>query len=559
MPQPTSNNLSLIIALVIMLFSTALTAQERVMTDEQWRTDLAQMSTAIKDIHFKPFAEVSEADFDTAVVELSDAIPEMSDKAIIASMAKIVASIHDGHTRLHLPRQFPELALEAEIGHSGTAPPYFDELKFQQLPVSFELFEDGLFITGATTAFTHSIGREVVAVGDVSADKAIDLAKTTSFHENDNRANLIAPNRLALPEVLQALGIIKPDEQVSILTRDKNSIEERITLPSMSTGSGPLSSGANQSVLWLKNRDQHEWYEVLPSQDAIYVQVNQFAESPPRPYGSFVAETLAAAREAEVSRFIIDLRHNTGGIGAWTTPFLTGLSRSEFNEYGRLYVLIGKTTFSAAQHFLHEFEEFTYAIFVGEPSGAKPSHFSDPKRVILENSGLTLRVSTLYWHSWLANDFREASNPHIDAPLTSQDFFTGKDPALQAALTYNAPSSLALQMGEQLRKGKIQNGLLLLNRYITDGTIANHQQAVPELLQLGHDLLDDEVTRPGFFVLFLTNNYFPGNADVLTGLGRAHELMDSPEEALEAYNDALEIDPENKEALAGLSRIPVTD
>ena len=69
--------------------------------------------------------------------------------------------------------------------------------------------------------------------------------------------------------------------------------------------------------------------------------------NPVTPYGDFVAETIAAAQEAGVSRFVIDLRHNSGGIGTWVTPFVTGLGKSEFNEYGRLFVLVGRNTFSA--------------------------------------------------------------------------------------------------------------------------------------------------------------------------------------------------------------------
>ena len=114
---------------------------------------------------------------------------------------------------------------------------------------------------------------------------------------------------------------------------------------------------ADPAPLWLSRTDEHEWYQLLPARDAMYVQVNRFAENPARPYADFVAETLARARASGVTRFVIDLRHNSGGIGAWTTPFLTGLSRSEYNAYGRLYLLIGRTTFSAAQHFLHKFEE----------------------------------------------------------------------------------------------------------------------------------------------------------------------------------------------------------
>ena len=63
---------------------------------------------------------------------------------------------------------------------------------------------------------------------------------------------------------------------------------------------------------------------------------------------------------------------------------------------------------------------------------------------------MTLRVSTIYWHSWLANDFRDAINPHIPAPLSSADHFAGVDPALEAALSYTAPPTLGEHTEETL-------------------------------------------------------------------------------------------------------------
>ena len=120
-------------------------------------------------------------------------------------------------------------------------------------------------------------------------------------------------------------------------------------------------------------------------------------------------------------------------------------------------------------------EEYSYAMFVGEPSGAKPSHHGDARRIVLNNSGITLRVSTLYWQSWLANDFRDAIQPHLDAPISSGDFFSGNDPGWQAAVSYTAPESLADQMAEQFRAENNQNALLLYQRYLTDPSL--HQSS----------------------------------------------------------------------------------
>ena len=514
------------LCLVIALMSSA-AASTRALSDEQWRADLQQLSSAIKEIHFKPFHNLAEADFDALTKELEGQIPAMSDAEIIIGMAKIVAQLRDGHTRLHIPRLYPEFALEAELGHSGTAPPKVEAIRFWQLPVRFELFDDGLFVIGARPDYRDLIGQKVVQFDTTPVAEAIEAVRPVSFYENDSRARLMAPDRLALPEVTQILGISHESNSVTITTVDDKGQTRTNNLQTLNEPGQEFVRGLPATLpLWLKNRDEYRWFEVLEDRNAIYVQVNKFEENPVSPYGDFVAETIESARAAGVSRYVIDLRHNSGGIGAWVTPFITGLSSSEFNEYGRLYVLVGRTTFSAAQHFMHKFEELTYAAFVGEPSGAKPSHYGDSRRVVLENSGLTLRVSTIYWHSWLANDFRDAINPHISAPMTSVDYFAGKDPALAAALNYRASASLAMQIDEQFRAGNSQNALLLYQRHMADGTIRDHRTVIPELLTMADQLVEDGLIRPGFFVYFLADRSYPGDPDIESGLNRIKALLD---------------------------------
>jgi len=512
---------------ILLLAAAPAFAGDRALSDEQWEADIEQMSAAIKDVHFKPFHNVAEAEFDRAIQALTGDVPIMTDEEIIVAMARIVARLQDGHTRVHIPRLYPELALEAELGHGGTPPPKVESLKFAQLPVQFGLFDDGLYVIAALPGHAGMIGQQVTAFDDTPADEAIAAVRSVSFTENNSRAKLMAPDRLALPGVLTALGISHANDRLLLTTTDDDGKTATNTLQAVTEPGHVFQNGLPETLpSWQKHRDRFRWYEVRPDDDAIYVQVNQFEEEPIRPYGEFVAETIRAARKAEVSRYIIDLRHNSGGIGAWVTPFVTGLGNSEFNEYGRLFVLMGRTTFSAAQHFLHKFEELTYAAFVGEPSGAKPSHYGDSERVMLENSGITLRVSTIYWHSWLANDFRDSIQPHISATLTAADYFSGRDPVLAAAVNYKASASLAEQIEEQFRQGTNQNALLLFVRFMSDGTRADHEHVVPELRLMADRLAEDGYLRPGFFVYLLVNRTFPGDPATKAGLERLQALQE---------------------------------
>jgi len=58
--------------------------------------------------------------------------------------------IDDGHTRLSISRQHPEIGLE--LGHTPTTAPELEWLTFRQLPLALDKFEDGVFIAAAKTS-----------------------------------------------------------------------------------------------------------------------------------------------------------------------------------------------------------------------------------------------------------------------------------------------------------------------------------------------------------------------------------------------------------------------
>ena len=545
-----------ILVFIGLMFSTPALAGEddRALTDAQWQEDLSQMDVALRNDHFSLFKLIEEDVYAGAVDALREKIPTLDDQEIILEMAKIVSLVKDGHTRLAIPRAYPSLALATEYGHSGAVPVKFETLTFTSLPVSFYAFEDGLYITGATQDYQHLIGKKVVKIGNKTAEEALEAAKPYTFYENNSRAILMAADRLSLPMILQQAGLIEETNTTTLVVAGEGG-EDVIALPSLT---GELTDWVSYSPedvpLWQQDRGKF-WYQVLPDQNAIYVRLDEFVEFPSPPFSDFVAETLEAAKEAGVEKYILDLRHNSGGTGTWTTSFINGLSRSEFNSYGKLFVLIGRETFSASQMLLHGFEEFTYAMFVGEEGGSKPTHYGDSKKMQLANSGLTLRVSSRFWPSWMSGDFREANNPHIDAGPTSEAYFSGQDPALQAIYEYQVPETLGQQIAEQFRLGKIQNAVILLMRNITDSSISDHSLAVPDLVQTGYQLIEDGLVRPGYYTFLLTHMYFPKTVESIIGIGYGNEVVGNSEAAVKLYQEALTIQPENSAALAGLERL----
>jgi hypothetical protein len=168
------------------------------------------------------------------------------------------------------------------------------------------------------------------------------------------------------------------------------------------------------------------------------------------------------------ARLIIDVRNNFGGSGGLNRTLVTSLvSNESLNRHDRTFVLIGRRTFSAAQMLVNELEQYTRVTFVGEPTGSRPDHFGDPKKIRLEHSGLTLRVSRLHWSSYTAFDERDSTHPDFPAAWTAEAYFAGEDPALAVALGVEDTSMKTLLSGA-IRSGDVQQ----VARYTLDSKLS---------------------------------------------------------------------------------------
>jgi C-terminal processing protease CtpA/Prc len=105
---------------------------------------------------------------------------------------------------------------------------------------------------------------------------------------------------------------------------------------------------------------------------------------------------------------------------------------------GRLVVLIGRTTFSAAANLIAELEASTGATFVGEPSGGSPNLYGDPAPATLPHSGWSFHAAAIRWVKSTEGDARLALEPDVPVPVRAADFFAGRDAALERVLALAA-------------------------------------------------------------------------------------------------------------------------
>ena len=169
---------------------------------------------------------------------------------------------------------------------------------------------------------------------------------------------------------------------------------------------------------------------------------------------AFADSLFAFARAHPVDRLVLDLRLNGGGNGELNRPLVLGLIRAERSTVrGHLFVLIGRRTFSAAQFLATQLENWTEAVFVGEPTASRGNQYGDSQRLTLPNSGVTVRVSTLYWQLSDPRDRRPWTPPEVATELSFDDYRRNRDPALEAALEWTPEPSLADRLRGALDAG----------------------------------------------------------------------------------------------------------
>ena len=396
-----------------------------------WQADLRHMADEVTRWHKQAFHTVSRAEFDASIATLDAKIPSISRHQVIVEMARIVATIGDGHTSIS-PTRDPKIA-------------------FRTYPIKLYYFSDGLFIRSATTSFTGLIGGRITAIGDTPIDMVYAKVRDIIGRDNEMGAQFFAPHLMSMPEVLHALGIIADMNRAAFTIVQDGKIA-RVTLGPFGLakmmcpdtdaswiaedGWVDARTANNTSAFWLGDPLNKFRLEYLADKQAIYAQINEIGNKTDETVEAFSRRLLEFVDRHDAEKLVVDLRLNRGGNGKLNRYLISSIIKArKLDQPRKLFVLIGRSTFSAAQFLVNDLEWLTNATFVGEPSGSKSNIYGDSRRIVLPNSGITVRVSTLWWQVD-ERDQRQWTSPHVQALLTFDDYKNNRDPALQTALDY---------------------------------------------------------------------------------------------------------------------------
>jgi len=530
------------------------------LTPEAWQEDLTFLTARISEQHPNPWHHVTRQEFEAAVRRLRGRISELGYPQILVGFMQIVAMLGpgDGHSRVRLE------------------PPFIGAL----YPLRLWWFSDGLYVRSASPEFVNLVGKRVLWIGGSKVDEAAERLRAVAAGDNAFHQRLGIPALMLVPEVMWGAGIAEELNRLNIVVEDAlggqssavltpSALPEGVhQLPNL--GHDPLRLGApadwptmwapgEETPLYLNDPENWYWDRHLPEARTQYVQFNVVGDKEDgESVDAFIERVLDAAERNGAERLVLDIRFNGGGNNFLARPIWHRLVGSDrWNQPGRLFVITGRRTFSAAQNLATILDEHTSAVFVGEPTGGSPNHYGDARAFRLPNSKLRVSVSTLYWQDGMPWDDRPWVPPDVAAELTAEDLHQNRDPALDAILALGpgaAIPSLIELLQAAYQRGGIEAAVESYEVYRSDSAhrFVNTERPMNEA---GYFLLGEGLVTEAIQIFRLNVEAYPESGNVYDSLGEAYMEAGEKELAIDNYEKALEMAPDNTNAIMMLEKL----
>jgi hypothetical protein len=406
-------------------------------TTDQMREGIQLLVKTIQARHPNPYRHFSKEEWDGHIEATLKRVESLDEVGYYAEVRQIAGMVGDVHTSAY-PMRGSDVLKDA-------------------FALRLWYFEDGLYIRATAPELEHLIGAKVLAIQGIPIDQAWKKVMSKMKTENMWMSYYMAQFHMQFPAYLHALGLgdsPKGGQWTLLMANgDRQDVYLETTESPGYLGAIGTSLGIEapkgwkqghdlhvEAPLWIKNRDKYYWYEYLQDYGAVFMQFN-IPRRHGQPWKNFLQEMFEfIQKNNDVEKLIIDLRHNEGGWAYMSQALVQGvLKTAKINKPGHLFVLLGRNTQSAGVTIAASLELETYAIFVGEPCGAHPNFYNGPMGNhppnALPGTDIVFRVSTESEQNSDPLDNRCYIAPDIPAAMAYEDYSSGRDKALEAALT----------------------------------------------------------------------------------------------------------------------------
>jgi hypothetical protein len=424
-PRPDARQLPLAVLLMILLTGSAPPQAESKgiakvacpsasfaeLRKDQWREDLQFLARELPKRHANAFHHTPRERFEAEVADLDRRLDSLNPDEIYVGLNRIANLVGDGHTYVEFP----------------------DDMA--RLPLQIMQFGDEWRVTAVAPGLEKALGARVLRIEDTPIARARELLlMMTPQNETPYLAQARVENFLTLGIVLHGYGII-PDRRVARYTLANDAGRE------FHIEAQALTPDAKPKWIWVfkdpplfrQKPDETCWFTYLPEAHTVYCNFRGY-----NGLGKHSAGLFKLVSEQHPAKLVIDMRQNGGGDYTVGLRYLVRPIRDlpAINQKGRLFVLIGPQTFSAAMSNAAHFRTQTAAILVGQPIGEKPNSYQESRRTKLPNSHLALCYSVRFYR--FVESGENLIKPDQEIIPSWTEFKNGRDPVLEWVLKQNA-------------------------------------------------------------------------------------------------------------------------
>ena len=485
--------------------------------------------------HVDLYGNISREAFRREADAIAAKMPELTDEQILFELARLMVLIGDGHTGIFLP---------------------FDrENAFRRYPIEVFAASDGWLIMAAAPEYRGLVGSRIKRIEKMDIESV--KSRLVQIMPRDNLYKLDAFFALfvIVPEVLRAAGVATDVDALAITVEGPDKKQSTHILKPVEKSARidmqyvkPLA----ELPLWLGRRSEKFWFKHLEDKKSVYVQFNSADIGVGEPEAQFIAFTEDLTRTIERTKpekLILDLRWNSGGNTTRTRHILYSIIKSDaINQRGRLFTITSATTFSAGVWHTVQLEKHTQTLFVGTPAGGRPNHSGELRRFRLPNSKAEVRYSAVYDRDSEAGDLRPAIIPDLLAPVSSEDYRNGRDPALEAIFNYQPKLPVIDVMRKTIADRNVDAAVkeyktLKRERYNT------YDFGIRQLASLGYELQTAGKIKDAIEIYKLNAAEHPYSAWPYDLLGRAYAENGDLELAIQNLERAFALDKRYTQAL----------
>jgi hypothetical protein len=379
-----------------------------------WLEDINFLSSELYDKHKNLFFLKSKDDFFKEIDRLKVDIELLTDNEIKLQIAKIVASVRDAHTSVSLPIT-------------------------RFLPLELYWFSDGIYVTLATSEYNNILYCKITKVNEITIEKVIIILSSIISYENETYLKSQLPKYFPAIELLYDLELVNDIDSIVLTFEDENQKINTLEVKSLPLREcreklsiiGDDFEINNKLPLYRRNSDKYYWFQYINTYKTVYFKYNACRDMVPTTVITFCSKLMEFIEENDVEKLIIDMRNNFGGNSTLLDPFIEDIKHCpKINKRGKLFVIIGRETFSSALLNAFSLKKNTYSTFLGEPTGGKPNCYGEVKRFTLKNSRLAICYSTEYYKV-IEDDTLPSFLPDINISITIKNYENNADPIFE--------------------------------------------------------------------------------------------------------------------------------